>query len=311
MSEPSQGGRRPGPSATPRAGAVFVVTALGHLHGLARPLDRQRGLPRHRGVVPRRELGVAVVDHHRLLHRVRRAARRRRPHGRPARSQAGVRGRRRRVPARLVPVRHRPGRHDAHRRTRPPGHRRGVPGAGLGRPAHRRLPARAPHADRRPVGRHRRPRGGHRTVARGRHRVGRRLAVGVLREHPGRPVRADRRAPGADRVGQRRRAAARPTTSASSSCRCRWPRSCWRSRRARRGGGPTPASSAPWRWPWSAAPCSCTAPATTTTPSSTRRCSTAARSCSPTAPPSSTPPASSPCCSATSSSSPACGATRS
>ena len=116
---------------------------------------------------------------------------------------------------------------------------------------------------------------------------------------------------GADRIAAGRARPARPTTSASSSCRCRWRRSCWPSRRVRRGAGPTAASSARWPWRSSAARCSCTAPGTTTTRSSTRPCSRAARSCSPTAPPSSTPPASSPCCSATSCSSPACGTTRS
>ena len=79
-----------------------------HVHGVARPVDRQRRLPRHRSVLPRRQFGIAVVDHHRLLDRVRRAARGRRPHRRPARPQAHVPGRRRRVPDRLVPVRHRP-----------------------------------------------------------------------------------------------------------------------------------------------------------------------------------------------------------
>ena len=63
---------------------------------------------------------------------------------------------------------------------------RRLPRARLGRPADRRLPARATHPDGRPVGRHRRAGRGHRPVARRGHRLGRRVAVGLLREPAGR-----------------------------------------------------------------------------------------------------------------------------
>ena len=94
---------------------------------------------------------------------------------------------------------------------------RRLPRAGVAGPADRRLPAGAPHADGRPVGRHRRAGGGHRPVAGRGHRLRRRLAVGVLREPSGRrwplvlagPARAHRvRASSGARPG--------PTTSASS-----------------------------------------------------------------------------------------------
>ena len=92
---------------TPRAagGAVFVVTALGCVHGLARPLDRQRGLPGARALLPPRLAGHAGLGDHRLQHRVRVAAGHRRPHGRPARAAAALLRRARRVQPRFGAVR--------------------------------------------------------------------------------------------------------------------------------------------------------------------------------------------------------------
>ena len=90
-----------------RAGAVFVVTALGTFMASLDLSIVNVAFPDIEASYRDCELGVAGVDHHRLLHRVRRAARRRRAHRRPARPQTGLPRRHRRVPARLVPLRDR------------------------------------------------------------------------------------------------------------------------------------------------------------------------------------------------------------
>ena len=132
------GRRRAGPP--PGAGRlVFIVTALGCLHGLARSVDRERGLPRPRTLVPARLPGLAGLGHHRLQHRVRLAARHRRPQRRPTRAPAAVLHRSGRLHPGFGPVRPGPLGGPARRRPVHPGQRGGRHAAGLARP-----PARAP-----------------------------------------------------------------------------------------------------------------------------------------------------------------------
>ena len=139
--------------------------ALGDVHGVfaravphdARPVDRQRRLPRHPRRVrhqPRRR----IVDRHHLQHLLRLAARRRRQGRRPGRAPPHL-------PARALGLRARfadrlacTGARCPGRCSGSPGNRRCPPDPGVARPAAGGLPSGAAHAGGRHVGRHRRAR---------------------------------------------------------------------------------------------------------------------------------------------------------
>ena len=121
---------------------VFFVTVDRRLRGRPRPVDRERGLPVDRAVVPRGLDDDAVVGAVRLQRRVRRAAARRRAHRRPLGPAALVPAGRRRVHARLAAVRRGARAVDADRRPGRAGRRRRAADAGVARAAARRHPRR-------------------------------------------------------------------------------------------------------------------------------------------------------------------------
>ena len=174
--------------ATQAADAVAGLLRGGRrcLRGGPRPVDRERGLPVDRALVPRGVGGDAVVGAVGLQRGVRRPAARRRPHRRPLGPAALVPQRRGRVHPRLAALRRGHLAGDADRRPGGPGGRCRPADAGLAGAAARCHPRRAAAAGRRHVGRHLRPRGGHRPVARRRAHRRRRLALGLLHQ-PARP----------------------------------------------------------------------------------------------------------------------------
>ena len=187
--------------------ATQVAGPAGHLgrrvHGLPGRLDRERGLPGHRALVPGHLRGRPVLGPERLQRGVRRAAgagRAGRRPGRPAQDLLRGHGR---VPAGLGAVRSGPERRAAGGGARAPGGGRGHPDPHVAGAAAARVPARAARHRHVDLGRHRGRGRGHRPVA-GRRAGGRRqLALGVPDQHPDRPGRADPRAPDPARVPRR------------------------------------------------------------------------------------------------------------
>ena len=78
------------PAVMSGSAAIFVGHRARSLHGVARPLDRQRRLSRPRAVLPSRLPGHVGLGDHRLLHRVRVPPRDRRAKCGPHRPSTGV-----------------------------------------------------------------------------------------------------------------------------------------------------------------------------------------------------------------------------
>ena len=181
--------------------------------------------------------GRRAVDLDRVLARARRGGAGERVARQPLRAEPGLHVRAGRVRARLGAVRPRLEPEQPDRVPDHPGH---SGRSAAGDHADDGLPDRAAAEDRHRDG-HVRPRHhlrpGHRSGARRLSRRVRELAAGLLHQRPDRDRRADR----GDRSRCRGSRASRPrgsTSWASSRQRPGWSRCCWRSPRARPGGGP-------------------------------------------------------------------------
>ena len=235
----------------------------GRLHGVTRSLHRQRRLPGPPAHLPPRCEGLSGLGDHRLQHRVRVVARHRRSHRRPYRPPPGVLRGIGRVQRGIRTVRTGSVGEPSGRRSAGPGRRGGRHAARVVGVAPRCLSDRAAFPGRGDVGRGGSPGGGHRSLPRSGAHLGRRMAMGVLRQLAGRSPGVAAGSAGLGRL-QVRRGAGTPRLPGGRAGELGvgepW---CWPSRRARAGAGPV---AGWWRassLPPSSAQRSCTARPTT------------------------------------------------